>query len=453
MATSPVLSDTSDIWPAPTAAAPLDATVIVPGSKSLTNRALPLAAIAAEPTTIRGALRSRDADLMIGALRTLGTEISSSDHGATLEVRPGPLRGDVSIDCGLAGTVMRFVPPIAALADGPVHLDGDPGARVRPMGPVLRALAALGVPVTASGRAPSATDSTGRQDPDTVPQYLPVAVHGTGGIRGSEIDVDASTSSQFISGLLLAAPRFEAGLTLHHVGEVLPSQPHIDMTIAVLRERGVEVDDVAPGKWRVEPGEISGGDVLIEPDLSNAAPFLGAALAVGGSVSVPFWPSTTTQPGGLLPEILTRLGGTVELSDGVLTVHGTGSITPVDLDLSAAGELAPTVAALAALAPGESRLHGIAHLRGHETDRLAALVTEITRLGGIAEELEDGVWIRGGDLHGADVETYHDHRMATFAAMIGLAVPGVGVVNVGTTAKTLPDLPGMWHSMLGGGTH
>ncbi|UFU02160.1 3-phosphoshikimate 1-carboxyvinyltransferase [Ruania suaedae] len=440
------------LWPAPLATGPLEASVTVPGSKSLTNRALPLAALANAPTTIRGALRSRDAELMIGALRALGAQVESSDGGASVRVVPAPLRGGTPIDCGLAGTVMRFVPPLAALADGPVLLDGDPGARVRPMGPVLRALAALGVAVTAPGEAPRAG---GPLDPGSspaagdVPQFLPVVVHGTGLVRGGEIEVDASTSSQFVSGLLLAAPRFEHGLTLHHVGEVLPSQPHIDMTIAVLRERGVEVDDIAPGKWRVEPGEIAGGEVVIEPDLSNAGPFLAAALAAGGRVSVPHWPASTTQPGALLPEILTTLGGSVTLEGGVLTVTGSGQVQAADLDLTAAGELAPTIAALLALAPGESRLTGIAHLRGHETDRLAALVTEITRLGGHAEELADGLLIRGGGLHGADVATYHDHRMATFAAIVGLAVDGVQVEDVGTTAKTLPDFPTMWHAMLG----
>ncbi|QOR72778.1 3-phosphoshikimate 1-carboxyvinyltransferase [Ruania alkalisoli] len=433
--------NTPDLWPAPVATGPLEAVVAVPGSKSLTNRALPLAALASAPTTIRGALHSRDADLMIGALRSLGAGVEVSDNGTTVRVVPQPLRAGAPIDCGLAGTVMRFVPPLAALADGPVLLDGDPGARLRPMGPVLRAIAALGVPVTGPD---DAADGSG-----DVPGFLPVVVHGAGRVRGGEIEVDASTSSQFVSGLLLAAPRFEAGLTLHHVGEVLPSQPHIDMTIAVLRDRGVDVDDVAPGKWRVEPGEISGGDVVIEPDLSNAGPFLAAALAAGGRVSVPHWPSSTTQPGALLPEFLTRLGGSVTLADGTLTVAGSGVVQPADLDLTAAGELAPTIAALLALAPGESRLTGIAHLRGHETDRLAALVTEITRLGGHAEELPDGLLIRGGALHGAEVATYHDHRMATFAAIVGLAVPGVEIENVGTTAKTLPDFPSMWQRMLG----
>ncbi|WP_159619593.1 3-phosphoshikimate 1-carboxyvinyltransferase [Ruania rhizosphaerae] len=436
--------NTPDLWPAPVATRPLEAVVAVPGSKSLTNRALPLAALASAPTTIQGALHSRDAELMIGALRSLGAGVEVSDDGTTVRVTPQPLRAGAPIDCGLAGTVMRFVPPLAALADGPVLLDGDPGARLRPMGPVLRAIAALGVPVAGPDDGAGRADGSG-----DVPGFLPVVVHGAGRVRGGEIEVDASTSSQFVSGLLLAAPRFEAGLTLHHVGEVLPSQPHIDMTIAVLRDRGVDVDDVAPGKWRVEPGEISGGEVVIEPDLSNAGPFLAAALAAGGRVSVPHWPSSTTQPGALLPEFLTRLGGSVTLADGTLTVTGSGRVQPADLDLTAAGELAPTIAALLALAPGESRLTGIAHLRGHETDRLAALVTEITRLGGHAEELPDGLLIRGGALRGGEVATYHDHRMATFAAIVGLAVPGVGIENVGTTAKTLPDFPSMWQRMLG----
>lgn len=425
----------TDVWPAPTASAPLDATVLVPGSKSLTNRALPLAALAAEPTTIRGALRSRDADLMIAALRAMGTGIEVADDGATLHITPAPLRGPAEIDCGLAGTVMRFIPALAALADGPVRLDGDDSARVRPMGPVLAGLARLGVRVTA--------------DDGGEPRHLPVTVHGVGSVLGGEVEIDASASSQFVSGLLLAAPRFEAGLTLHHVGEVLPSQPHIDMTIAVLRERGVNVDDVAPGKWRVEPGPISGGEVAVEPDLSNAGPFLAAALAVGGTVRVPHWPTDTTQPGALLPELLELMGASTDLSEGVLSVTGTGRVHPITVDLGLAGELAPTIAALAALAPGESRLTGIAHLRGHETDRLAALVAEIQRLGGEAAELPDGLVIRGGGLRGAAVKTYHDHRMATFAAVVGLAVDGVEIIDVATTSKTLPDFPQMWADMLG----
>lgn len=432
-------------WPAPTANGPLDATITIPGSKSLTNRALPLAALASEPTTIRGALSSRDSDLMIGALRALGTQIEASDHGSTLHITPGPVTGDVTVDCGLAGTVMRFIPPIAALADGPVRLDGDPAARQRPMGPVLRALTDLGVSVTSSGDQSQA--SAGPAGESNVPGYLPVVVHGTGAVHGGEIEVDSSASSQFVSALLLAAPRFADGLTVRHVGEVLPSKPHIDMTIACLRDRGVSVAEPADGVWQVAPGPITGGEVRIEPDLSNAAPFLAAALAAGGTVRIPGWPAESTQPGMLLPGFLQQLGAQVEVTDGVLSVTGTGTVAPVDLDLSAAGELTPAIAALAALADGVTHLRGVAHLRGHETNRLAALVTEITRLGGQAEELPDGLVIRGGNLHGARVETYADHRMATFAAIIGVAVPEVGVVDVATTAKTIPDFPGLWREL------
>lgn len=446
----PHLTETVEpAWPAPTAAGPLDATITIPGSKSLTNRALPLAALASEPTTVRGALSSRDSDLMIAALRALGTGIEVSDGGSTLHVTPGPITGGADVDCGLAGTVMRFVPPIAALADGPVTLDGDPAARRRPMGPVLRALADLGVRVTSPAGGTAAEDQPPTPGAADLPGYLPVVVHGTGSVRGGELKVDASASSQFVSALLLAAPRFTDGLTLRHVGELLPSRPHVDMTVACLRERGVQVTEPADDVWQVAPGAIAGGEVTIEPDLSNAAPFLAAALAAGGTVRIPGWPEQSTQPGMLLPDILARMGAEVRVTDGILSVTGTGEVTPVDLDLSAAGELTPTIAALAALADGVTHLRGVAHLRGHETNRLAALVTEITRLGGQATELPDGLVIRGGGLHGARVQTYADHRMATFAAVIGVAVPEVGVVDVATTAKTIPDFPGLWRELFG----
>lgn len=428
-----------DPWPAPTPGGPLSATVVVPGSKSQMNRALPLAGLATEPTTITGALSSRDSDLMIGALRALGVVIDVSNGGSTVHVTPGALRGPAQIDCGLAGTVMRFLPPIAALADGEVTLDGDPAARVRPMGPVLQALTRLGAEVTGPG---------GEADPS----HLPCVVRGRGGLAGGDVEVDASGSSQFVSALLLAAPRFEHGLTVRHTGERLPSVPHITMTVEALRERGVVVDDSEPGRWRVEPGPIAGGEVAIEPDLSNAGPFLAAALAAGGTVRVPNWPSVTAQPGDLLRDLLARMGAQVELTGGVLSVSGTGAITPLEADLSLAGELTPTIAALCTLAEGTSRLTGVAHLRGHETDRLAALVTEITRLGGDAEELADGLVIHGGRsrLRGAVLKTYEDHRMATFAAIIGLAVPDVQIVDVATTRKTIADFPALWTGMIGG---
>ncbi|WP_251150299.1 3-phosphoshikimate 1-carboxyvinyltransferase [Cellulosimicrobium sp. Marseille-Q4280] len=426
----------ADGWAAPTAAGPLAATVEVPGSKSLTNRLLVLAALADGPGVLRGALRSRDADLMAAGLRALGVGVTEGSSPSELHVVPGALRGPADIDCGLAGTVMRFLPPVAALADGTVRFDGDEGARVRPMGPVLTALRALDVSVTDDGSG--------------TPTTLPFTIRGRGRVRGGSVDVDASASSQFVSGLLLAAARFDQGLTLRHVGTTLPSMPHIDMTVEVLREVGVVVDDSRPAIWRVEPGPITARDVQVEPDLSNAGPFLAAALVAGGTVRVPGWPTTTTQPGAMLGELLSSMGGTASLDGGVMSVTGTGEIRGVDVDLRAAGELAPTIAALAALADSPSRLRGIAHLRGHETDRLAALATEITRLGGQAEETRDGLVITPRPLHGATFRTYHDHRMATSAALLGLRVAGVAVENVETTAKTLPGFAGMWERMLAG---
>ena len=435
-------------WEAPLAGAPLDATVEIPGSKSLTNRLLVLAALAEGPGTLRGALRSRDADLMIRALRTLGARIEEGDHPSTLHVTPGPVTGDTEVDTGLAGTVMRFLPPFAALADGPVRFDGDPEARVRPMLPVLAALRTLGIsvhdPSTGSGQRPEA--GPGSAD---LPSHLPFTVEGRGSVPGGAVDVDASESSQFVSGLLLAAARYERGLTLRHIGATLPSLPHIEMTVATLRDVGVVVDDSRDGMWGVSPGPIAARDVRVEPDLSNAAPFLASALVAGGTVRIPGWPTLTTQPGAMVPELLERMGGTYTLADGVLSVTGTGEIHGIDVDLRAGGELAPTFAALAALADSPSRLRGIAHLRGHETDRLAALAREITRLGGQAEETRDGLVITPRPLRGDVVRTYADHRMATSAALLGLRVPGVRVENVGTTAKTLPDFTGMWLGMLG----
>lgn len=431
-----------DPWPAPVAHGPLDAVVHVPGSKSLTNRYLLLAALAEEPTHLAAPLHSRDSALMADALRALGARVAAADQdgdprpdGPDLLVVPAPLRGPARVDCGLAGTVMRFVPPVAALADGDVTFDGDPRARERPMGPVLKALRDLGVAVTEHGER----------------GCLPFTVHGRGGVRGGAIEVDASASSQFVSALLLAAPRFTEGLTLRHVGAALPSVPHIAMTVAVLRGRGVQIDDDAAGAWRVSPGPVSGGRIDVEPDLSNAGPFLAAALVAGGTVRIPGWPATTTQAGDLLRGLLERMGARVSLDPGGLTVAGTGAVVGLDVDLSDGGELAPTIAALAALAATPSRLRGIAHLRGHETDRLAALVAEIRRLGGDAEETADGIVVRPAALHGGTVRTYHDHRMATFGAIIGVAVPGVSVQDVATTTKTLPDFPGSWADMLATG--
>ncbi len=420
-------------WPAPTAAQAVDATVTVPGSKSLTNRFLVLSALACEPSRLRWPLRSRDTSLMVAALRALGAVIEDdTDEGGTADtvlVTPAPLRGPATIDCGLAGTVMRFLPPVAALAEGAIRLDGDDAARRRPVGPVTTALRTLGVEV----------------DGDA----LPFTVTGHGRVAGGTIRLDASSSSQFISGLLLAGARFDDGLTVVHEGKPIPSQPHVAMTVEALRDAGVIVDDGEVNRWRVEPSEINGLEVDVEPDLSNAAPFLAAALATGGTVTVPDWPQATTQAGDGLRDILDGMGASVRLDRDGLTVASDGTIGGIDVDMHDVGELTPVVAALAALADSPSYLRGIAHLRHHETDRLAALTAELNALGGHAEELDDGLMIRPAPLRGGLFHTYADHRMVMAAAVLGLRVPGVVIEDIATVGKTLPTFTHLWSEMLG----
>ncbi len=405
--------------------------VTVPGSKSITNRALILAAVADGPSALTGVLAARDTTLMRAALSSLGTGIAERDGVVT--VTPGSLKGPAEVDCGLAGTVMRFVPPVAALADGPVSFDGDPYARERPMSVVLSALRDLGAVIDDGGRG-----------------TMPFTVHGTGSVRGGVLTVDASASSQFVSALLLAGARYDEGVDVRHDGKPVPSLPHIDMSVAMLRERGVEVDDSDANRWVVSPGPVAARDTAIEPDLSNAAPFLAAAAVTGGSVTVTGWPSHTTQPGGLLAEIFRRFGAEVTHSADGLTVTGTGSLHGVDLDLHDVGELTPVIAAVAAAAAGPSYLRGIAHLRGHETDRLAALETELNAIGGDVSQTADGLEIRPKPLHGGLFGTYHDHRMAHAAAVAGLVAEGIEIENVGTTAKTMPEFPELWSALIGG---
>jgi 3-phosphoshikimate 1-carboxyvinyltransferase len=375
---------------------------------------------------------------MIEALRSLGVSIedvaTDSPFGGDLLITPAPLEGGTSVDCGLAGTVMRFLPPVASLALGPVAFDGDAGARRRPMRTTIDSLRALGVEVNDDGRG-----------------TLPFSLYGTGEVRGGELEIDASASSQFVSGLLLAAPRFAEGLRLRHSGERLPSLPHIEMTMVCLAARGVVVENPEPGLWVVPPSEIQALDVAIEPDLSNAAPFLVAALVAGGKVTIDGWPESTTQVGADLETLLPLFGGRVSRVGSALTVQGSTSISGVDLDLSTGGELAPALVALAALADSPSRITGIGHLRGHETDRLAALAAELNGLGGAVTELEDGLAIEPRPLHGGLWHSYEDHRMATAGAIIGLAVAGVQIDDIGTTAKTLPQFPELWAQMLAAG--
>lgn len=422
-------------WPAPTRPTPVQATVSVPGSKSQTNRALLLAALAAArgagASTLTGALSSRDTDLMVDALRTLGLHIDAA--GADLTVS-GALSPDpqARVDCGLAGTVLRFVPPLAALSQATVTFDGDPQARARPITPLLDAMRQLGIDVDGDG--------------------LPFRVRGRGSVAGGTVAIDASASSQFVSGLLLAGAAFTDGVTVLHTGAVLPSAPHIAMTVAMCRQAGIAVDDATENRWQVLPGTPAARHWHIEPDLSNAVPFLAAAVVCGGTVHVTGWPTDSVQPADTITAIIGRLNAEVTHTGAGLQVHGTGQYGGFDIDLRAVGELTPAVAALAALAStgSVSRLTGIAHLRGHETDRLAALTAEITRLGGDCTPTPDGLVITATPLHAGVWRAYADHRMAMAGAIVGLRVPGVRIDDIATTAKTLPEFPRLWTEMLAG---
>ncbi|CAM8622768.1 AroA 5-enolpyruvylshikimate-3-phosphate synthase [Candidatus Planktophila versatilis] len=422
-----------ELWPAPfRGRKPISSQVSIPGSKSVTNRALILAAQATSPSIIRKPLISRDSELMSAGLVSLGVGIHDQGENQSWRITPAPLKGPALIDVGNAGTVMRFLPPLAALAQGEISFDGDSRSYERPIGPVIKALEELGIEIDHQGR-----------------YSLPMVIKGTGVIPGGKLTIDASKSSQFLSALLLIGPSMKKGITVTHNGSALPSMPHIDMTVQMLRDFGAEVEvDKASQSWSVKAGSLTGQDLIIEPDLSNAAPFLSIAMVCGGSITIADWPKETTQPGDQLREIFTKMGARVELTASELTLTGGDSIHGIDIDLHDVGELTPSIAALAALADSPSQLRGIGHLRMHETDRLAALTREINALGGSVVEEETALHITPAPLHGGTFHTYDDHRLATAGAVIGLVTPDVMIENVATTRKTLPDFPGLWKSLV-----
>ena len=449
------IADTVDCvtsWEAPYATHQLKACVEIPGSKSLSNRYLILAAIGTKPVVLQGLLRSRDTDLMIKALSTFGVKCESlNEDGTKLRVIPPKdgifrVEDNAGVYCGLAGTVMRFVAALALFANKAVRFDGDKQAYARPMKPVLDGLEQLGARVEYQGEE-------GFLPFTITPPSVESRIND---FSEKVVQIDSSSSSQFISALLLIGSRIPGGLSLKHTGSTLPSMPHIRMTMDDICKAGGNVNMTSNAIWHVKESKITlANAVTVEPDLSNAAPFLGAALIAGGSVSTPNWPLSTTQPGGLLPEILKKMGAKVSFEktsddSGIMHVESNGVIKAIShLDLSAAGEIAPSIAAILAFASGPSEIHGIAHLRGHETNRLQALVEELNRVGIGAKELEDGIRIEPrNNMHGEVMETYADHRMATFAAMLGLRIENIRVKNIATTRKTIPDFPGMWHKML-----
>ena len=414
---------------------PVNAKITIPGSKSATNRALILAAIAKTPSRLRKPLSSRDADLMVKGLQSLGCKINEikTEQGFDYQITPHKLSGPTQIDVGNAGTVMRFLPPIASLATGLVHFDGDARSHERPLEPVIKALEQLGASIEHGNK-----------------YRLPLTINGSGEIKGGEVEVDASASSQFISALMLLGPATKNGLTIKNIGKTLPSMPHIEMTIQMLRQFGATVE-VNENSWKVISGDLLGQDLTIEPDLSNAAPFMAAAMICGGSVEILDWPKSTSQPGDQLRDIYAKMGAKIERSNEGLKISGSGTISGIDVDLHDVGELTPSIAAVAALASSPSTLRGIAHLRLHETDRLAALASEINNLGGDVTEGPGELLIKPSKLVASQIfKSYEDHRMATAGAIMGLAVKDLIVENIETTKKTLPDFPGMWQEMLNG---
>jgi 3-phosphoshikimate 1-carboxyvinyltransferase len=425
------MTQAHELWPAPfRGKKPVSSRLTIPGSKSVTNRALILAAQATSPSTLKKPLVSRDSELMSEGLRALGISITESNNAWVLT--PSPLHGPARIDVGNAGTVMRFLPPLAALAHGDIEFDGDPRSYERPLGPVIKALEELGIEIDHGNR-----------------YSLPMVVKAKGEIPGGNLTIDASASSQFLSALLLVAPSMRNGIVATHRGGALPSMPHIDMTVQMLRDFGADVTvDKDAHTWSVKPGELHGQEMTIEPDLSNAAPFLSLAMVCGGSITISDWPTSTTQPGDQLREIFTSMGARVELGAEGLTLTGSENIHGIDIDLHDVGELTPSIAALAALADSPSHLRGIGHLRLHETDRLAALTKEINALGGNVVEEETALHITPAPLHGGTFHTYEDHRLATAGAVIGLVTPEILIENVATTRKTLPDFPGLWNSLV-----
>lgn len=451
---------TERYWAAPKLRNDLDREVVVPGSKSATARALVVAGLSDGPSTIVGGLDARDTQLMRDGLRALGVRIHASflagapaDESFGDSADAAPLASAVwrvtppeqftstgDIDCGLAGTVLRFLLPVAAMARGRTYLHGDPAMSARPIRPLLDALIDIGadIPEDAAG--------------------LPLTLTGRPDLPGGPVMVDASSSSQFISGLLLSAARFREGMDLRHVGSTLPSLPHIQMTVDILREHGVRIEQPGPARWIVSPGPIRAGDIAIEPDLSTAAPFLCAALLTDGTVRVPHWPVRTNQPGALLLPLLEQLGARVELqaapgaSSGTLVVSGPGhwDLPGFDIDLADASELTPVVSVLAALANGSSRIRGVAHIRGHETDRLQALEDNFAALGAEVRQTADGLEFRPAVLHGGPWGAYADHRLAQVGALLGLVVSGVMIDDIDCTSKTMPTFPAVWWELATG---
>ena len=403
---------------------PVDATVTLPGSKSITNRALVCAALADGPSVLTGVLDADDTVAMVEALRALGVDVDRTGD-AELTVGGGGPRHGAAVDARQSGTTARFVLPLLALAEGPSSLDGDEQLRARPMGPSFDALRAAGARVEEQQGA----------------GHLPVTVAGP--LRAAALSLPGDASSQFLSGLLLSGPATSEGLELTITTDLV-SRPYVDMTVAVMEAFGAEVDhQVSGGRdvWHVAPRPYRPSRYAIEPDASAASYAWGAAVATGGRVTVPGLSRHALQGDVAFADVLARMGAEVTWHDDAVTVAAGARLVGVDVDMEPISDTVPTLAALAALAEGPTTIRGVGFIRAKESDRIAGPVAELRRCGVDAEATDDGMVIRPRPLRPATFETYRDHRMAMAFAVLGLVAPGMAVRDPGCVAKTFP---GYW---------
>jgi 3-phosphoshikimate 1-carboxyvinyltransferase len=419
-------------------AGPLDATVRPPGSKSLTNRALVCAALAEGRSVLDGALFADDTEAMAAALVALGAVVNGDPAAERIEVigtggqlAPGP----VDLDVRLSGTTSRFLLPVVALGTGRYRVDGRPPLRARPMGPVVDGIRTLGATV----------------EDEATPGHLPLTVVAPGGLAGGTVRVAGDGSSQFLTALMLAAPYAAGGARLV-LTSPLVSRPYVEMAAAVMAEFGAEctlrLDGGGPeghGEVVVSPGHYVATAHRVEPDASAASYFLAAAAICGGRVTVDGLGSASLQGDVRFAHVLGRMGARVDMAERSTTVTMNGPLRGLgDVDLSELPDTAQTLAVVAAFADRPTRVRGVGFIRGHETDRIAAVVTELRRCGIDADEQDDGFVVRPGTPRPAVVETYHDHRMAMSFALLGLRVPGITIAEPGCVAKTFP---GYWRAL------
>ncbi|MBO9310050.1 MAG: 3-phosphoshikimate 1-carboxyvinyltransferase [Chloroflexi bacterium] len=404
---------------------PIDAVISVPGSKSITNRALVLAALAEGESALENALFSEDSHWCSQALQRLGIPIKAEAEAARFLVqgRGGILpAAHADLFVGNSGTTARFLVAVAALGNGTYRFDGVPRMRQRPIGPLLAALRQLGAQFSFEG----------------APNAFPLTVHAAG-LQGGAATLEATNSSQYVSALLQVAPYARRDVTIYLTGEVV-SEPYIEMTLRVMAQFGVIADKSDYRNYHVRAGQrYQAQRYVIEPDASNATYFFAAAALVGGRVRVPHLSANSLQGDVRFVDVLEQMGCQVERAATYLEVRSIGQLRGVDVDLNAMSDTAQTLAAIAPFASTPTRIRNIGHIRHKETDRIAALATELRKLGAQVEERADSLTIYPSALRPAEIETYDDHRMAMAFAVTGLALDGVRIKNPACTAKTFPD--------------